>query len=93
MVATPPPRAPAPASGGSWTPAQAEAVHKCEEPSWSTEGPVYSGGLGISDANWITYGGERDFGSEAAATPGEQATVAYRIQPDPPDQHGCTGGW
>jgi hypothetical protein len=53
---------------------------------------VFSGGLGITNHNWIAYGG-RQFASNAAyATPIEQIAVAKRIQPNAPDAYGC-GSW
>jgi hypothetical protein len=54
---------------------------------------VYSGGLGISNLNWRAYGGAQFSASAADATPAEQIIVAERIQPNPPDQYGCTGSW
>lgn len=60
---------------------------------WMTRGPVYSGGLGISNLNWRAYGGAQFSASAADATPAEQIIVAERIQPNPPDQYGCTGSW
>lgn len=70
------------------------AVSHCEEGGdWHVVGPVYSGGLGISDANWVAFGGQRDFGDEWSATPDQQIAVAMRIQSEPPDQHGCDGSW
>lgn len=70
-------------------------VEGCEEPvtGWTTEGSVYSGGLGISDVNWRAYGGLAFAPNGGLATPEQQIEVAERIQPDPPDQHGCTGSW
>ena len=76
-------------------------VNLCEEGGdWSVNGPVYSGGLGFSHANWDrfnTFG----FPADAAdATPDEQIRVAvafatqYWGNPDAaPDQHGCSGGY
>ena len=79
------------------TPAERAAwyrVNACEEAgNWHVRGTVYSGGLGISETNWYAYGGQRDFGDEWAASPDEQIVVAMRIDPYPPDQNGCTGGW
>jgi len=65
-------------------------VNVCEEGGrWHVQGAEYSGGLGISNTNWIAYGG-RQFSSTAAfATPDEQIVVAMRIQPNAPDQDGC----
>lgn len=69
-------------------------VNVCEESGdWHVDGTQYAGGLGISRTNWSAYGGKADFGDEASATPEQQVTVAMRIQPNPPDQSGCGGGW
>lgn len=71
-----------------------EKVNACEERgNWHVQGTVFSGGLGISESNWSSYGGQRDFGPEWAASADEQIVVAMRMQPDPPDQNGCTGAW
>jgi transglycosylase-like protein len=69
-------------------------VAMCEEGgNWHVRGPLFSGGLGISDSNWVYFGG-RQFASNASlATPVEQVIVAMRIQSNPPDQNGCTGSW
>ena len=51
----------------------------------------FSGGLGISRANWDAYGG-LEFAPEGAdASEDQQIMVAERIQPSPPDQSGCSG--
>lgn len=69
-------------------------VNVCEEGgNWHVKGTEYSGGLGISNVNWIHYGGEFFSQSAADATPDEQIVIARRIQPNPPDQNGCDGGW
>ena len=69
-------------------------VNICEEGGdWHVSGSKYSGGLGISNVNWVAYGGRRFAPTAATATPAEQIVVAERIQPNPPDQHGCTGAW
>jgi hypothetical protein len=70
-------------------------VNVCEEGgNWHVRGSEFSGGLGISDENWIKYGGQEFAQSAADATPYEQILVAMRIQKDPPDQNGCQpGGW
>jgi len=66
----------------------------CEENgNWYVRGPYFSGGLGISDVNWIAYGGTQFAPSAADATPAEQIIIAQRIRSDPPDQNGCTGDW
>lgn len=79
------------------TPAEFAAwskVNVCEEGGdWHVSGSTYSGGLGISNANWISYGGQFFSNSAATATPDEQIVVAMRIQKDPPDQNGCAGSW
>ncbi len=93
-VATP---APAPTSSSgivdTVTPAQRaawERVAMCEEGgNWYVNGSRFSGGLGISRANWVAYGGLEFAPYGAAATPDEQIMVAERIQANPPDQHGC----
>jgi Transglycosylase-like domain len=69
-------------------------VNMCEEGGdWSVQGSAFSGGLGISNANWVAYGGTEFSPDAADATPAEQIIVAQRIDPDPPDQDGCSGGW
>jgi len=71
-----------------------EKVAQCEEGgNWHANGPLYSGGLGISRVNWIAYGGLQFAPDGADATPAEQVIVAERIQQNPPDQDGCTGSW
>jgi hypothetical protein len=79
------------------TPAEFTAwskVNECEEGGdWHVSGPEYSGGLGISNANWVNYGGEFFTHTAATATPDEQIVVAMRIQKNPPDQNGCDGSW
>jgi Transglycosylase-like domain len=77
------------------TPAQRtawERVAMCEEGgNWNAESSRFSGGLGITRANWDVYGG-RAFAPEGAmATEDQQIMVAQRIQPDAPDQYGCRG--
>jgi Transglycosylase-like domain len=86
------------------TPYQAAAwgrVNMCEESgNWNVDGPLFSGGLGFTHANWNqfnTFG----FPSDAAfATPEQQIRVAvafatyYWGNPNAaPDQHGCGGGY
>jgi hypothetical protein len=69
-------------------------VNECEEGGdWHVSGSTYSGGLGISNANWVSFGGQFFSPTGANATPDEQIVVAMRIQKDPPDQYGCGGGW
>jgi hypothetical protein len=76
-----------PAQRASW-----ERVALCEEGgNWSSSGSRFSGGLGITRANWAAYGG-REFAPEGAmATEDQQIMVAERIESTPPDQHGCRG--
>jgi hypothetical protein len=93
---SPPP--PSPPSDEGVTPAQfAEwsKVNVCEEGgNWYVNGPLYSGGLGISRANWISFGGGQFAPQGSEATPYQQILIAERIQPNPPDQNGCQpGGW
>jgi len=74
-------------------------VNICETGGdWHTRGPIYSGGLGILEVNWMAYGGWK-FGAEYAATSAEQVYIAMKIQAAHgyagyvPDQYGCSGGW
>ena len=74
-------------------------VNICETGgNWHTRGPIYSGGLGILEVNWMAYGGWK-FGAEYAATPAEQVFIAMKIQTAKgyagyvPDQNGCGYGW
>lgn len=74
-------------------------VNICETGgNWHTRGPIYSGGLGILEVNWMAYGGWK-FGAEYAATPAEQVYIAIKIQAAHgyadyvPDQNGCGHGW
>lgn len=84
----------APAVIDTVTPAQRAAWNRvavCEEGgNWQADGPRFSGGLGISRANWVAYGGLRYAPSGAQATPDQQIMVAQRIQYSPPDQYGCS---
>jgi hypothetical protein len=67
-------------------------VAMCEEGGdWASDGSRFSGGLGITRANWAAYGGEQYAPEGAMATEDEQIMVAERIQFDPPDQYGCSG--
>lgn len=76
------------------TPTQRAAwsrVASCEEGgNWEADGPRFSGGLGITRANWANYGGLQYGPSAAQATPDQQIMVAERIQYSPPDQYGCS---
>jgi len=74
-------------------------VNICETGGdWHTKGPIYSGGLGILEVNWMKYGGWM-YGAEYAATPAEQVFIAIKIQATHgyagyvPDQYGCGNGW
>ncbi len=85
---------PAPALVDTVTPAQRAAwdrVAMCEEGgNWQADGPRFSGGLGISRANWSGYGGRQYAPVASLATPDQQIMVAQRIQGYPPDQRGCS---
>jgi hypothetical protein len=64
----------------------------CEEGGdWRADGSRFSGGLGITRANWAEYGGLQYASEGAMATPDQQIMVAERIQSSPPDQGGCRG--
>ena len=74
-------------------------VNICETGGdWHTRGPIYSGGLGILEVNWMAYGGWI-YGAEYAATPAEQVFIAIKIQAlngyagYVPHQNGCGHGW
>jgi len=76
-----------------------EKVAQCEEGgNWHVRGPIYSGGLGITEVNWMHYGGWI-YGAEYAATPAEQVAIAIKIQAlngyagYVPHQNGCERGW
>jgi hypothetical protein len=77
------------------TPAQRtawERVAMCEESgNWTASGSRFSGGLGISRANWDAFGGGEFAPVGAMATEDQQIMVAERIQSSPPDQYGCRG--
>lgn len=69
-------------------------VAMCEEGGhWHVIGSKYSGGLGITNLNWLAYGGGRFASNAGLATPEEQVYIAIRIQSTPPDQNGCSGSW
>jgi hypothetical protein len=78
-----------------------DRVNMCEEGGrWNVDGPLYSGGLGFSHANWSqfnTFGYPAD---AADATPEQQIRVAvafavrYWGNPNAaPDRSGCAGGY
>jgi hypothetical protein len=95
--ATVPAPAPAPPAGpvDTVTPAQRaawERVAMCEEGgNWTSNGGRFSGGLGITRANWDAFGGLQYAPEGAEATADEQIMVAEHIQSYPPDQGGCSG--
>ena len=62
---------------------------------WNYQGPIYSGGLGIRNSNWVAYGGLKYATNAGLASPEEQVAVAKKINSgyDVPDQNGCNGGW
>lgn len=101
VAGSPPPPPPPATPANQWadpvTPEERAAwskVNMCEERgNWHVQGTSFSGGLGISASNWITYGGQAAFGPEWAASPDEQIVIAMRMQRYPPDQNGCTGAW
>jgi len=77
-----------------------EKVAQCEQGgNWHVRGPIYSGGLGITEVNWVKYGGLSLFGALYLASPQQQVFIARKIQaaagvPDyVPDQYGCGRGW
>ena len=93
VVPAPPVAPPVPVD--TVTPAQRtawERVALCEEGgNWQSDGPRFSGGLGITRSNWAAYGGLQYAPSGAQATPDQQIMVAERIQGTAPDQYGCRG--
>jgi hypothetical protein len=77
-----------------------QKVAQCENGgNWHARGPVYSGGLGILETNWVHYGGLKLFGPLYAASPEQQVFIARKIQAAAgipeyvPNQFGCGGGW
>ncbi|HEY5098042.1 MAG TPA: transglycosylase family protein, partial [Acidimicrobiales bacterium] len=76
-------------------------VNMCEEGGlWNVDGPVYSGGLGFSRANWAAFNTFGYPADAASATAEQQIRVAvafalrYWGNPNAaPDQHGCSGGY
>ena len=78
-----------------------ERVNFCEEGGrWNVEGPIFSGGLGFSRANWSRFNAFGYPSDAALATPEEQIRVAvafataYWGNPNAaPDQNGCSGGY
>lgn len=77
-----------------------QKVAQCEQGgNWHARGPIYSGGLGILETNWVKYDGLKLFGPLYAASPEQQVFIARKIQaaagiPEHvPNQFGCGGGW
>jgi len=62
---------------------------------WTAQGPVYSGGLGIRNINWVKFGGLKFAPNAGEATPMQQVYVAQKIEGSNyvPDQYGCGRGW
>jgi hypothetical protein len=93
VAAAPPPPPATPVD--TVTPVQREEwerVALCEEGGdWASDGRRFSGGLGITRANWDAYGGEAYAPEGAMATEDQQIMVAERIESRPPDQYGCHG--
>ena len=75
---------------------QWDRVAQCESHSnWSSIGPTFSGGLGISNVVWLEYGG-REFAPNAGlATKEQQIIIARRINSNGyiPDQDGRCTKW
>jgi len=73
-----------------------EKVNICEMGgNWHYIGPYYSGGLGMTNINWIKFGGLKFAKNAGLATPEEQVTIAREIEKSGyvPDQYGCGQGW
>lgn len=73
-----------------------EKVAVCETGyNWTLRGPLYSGGLGITNYNWVAYGGKQFASNAADASIEEQIYIATRINSSGyvPDQYGCGHGW
>jgi len=71
-----------------------QKVAICEEGGdWSYQGSVYSGGLGMLNSTWVAYGGLQFAPNAGLATIDQQIIIAEKIQPNPPDQNGCSGSW
>jgi len=62
------------------------AVGRCEQPTadggiqWTLQSSVYSGGLGISNAAWVQWGGLAYASNAGLATPWQQMMVAEAIK-------------
>ena len=61
--------------------------------NWQMTGSSFSGGVGFANSTWLAYGGGEFAPNAGLATMDQQITIAKRIQPSPPDQNGCSGGW
>ena len=61
--------------------------------NWQMTGSSFSGGVGFANSTWLAYGGAEFAPNAGLATMDQQITIAKRIQPSPPDQNGCSGGW
>lgn len=73
-----------------------EKVAVCETGyNWTLRGSLYSGGLGITNYNWVAYGGRKFANNEADASIEEQVYIATKINSSGyvPDQYGCGHGW
>ena len=73
-----------------------EKVAVCETGyNWTLRGSLYSGGLGITNYNWVAYGGRQFANNEADASIEEQVYIATKINSSGyvPDQYGCGHGW
>ena len=73
-----------------------EKVAVCETGyNWTLRGSLYSGGLGITNYNWVAYGGRQFANNEADASIEEQIYIATKINSSGyvPDQYGCGHGW
>lgn len=73
-----------------------EKVAVCETGyNWTLIGSLYSGGLGITNTNWIAYGGRQFANNAADASIEEQIYIATKINSSGyvPDQYGCGHGW
>lgn len=88
--------APAPATPPLPTPPDMAGwalVAQCETGGdWSMRGPLYSGGLGMTNANWVAYGGLAFAPTAGSATPAEQVTVAERVETPAPFADTPAGG-
>ena len=73
-----------------------EKISVCETGyNWTSRGPLYSGGLGITNYNWVAYGGRQFADNAADASIEEQIYIATKINSNGyvPDQNGCGHGW